>query len=79
MRLINYGFTECPYNKEQLEKFFATEKLGNIVKIKTFFFDASDAKMSKSVFKEMGEDIAMVLKAEKKAREKKEAEEKAKK
>ena len=70
MRLINSGFTDCPYNKEQLEKFFDTEKLGKIVKIKTYFFDASDTKECKKVFKDMGEDIYMVQKDEKKAMEK---------
>ena len=79
--MVNSGFTDCPYSQEMLDKFFGVEKLEKIVKVKTYFFDASDPKMCKTVFKEMGEEICIVQKAEKKAAEKakKDAEEKAKK
>ena len=70
MRQVNTAWTECPFNQEQLDKFFGIEKLSNIVKTKTYFFDASVATDCKKVFKDMGEEICMVQKAEKKAAEK---------
>lgn len=69
MRLVNCAFCECPYNKEQLDKFFSLEKLEKISNAKSFFFDCNDAKLCKGVMSEMAEAINLVLKAEKKAAE----------
>ena len=68
--MINKGFTECPYNKDQLDKLFDLEKLGKITNAKSFFFDCNETKECKKVMTEMAEAINMVLKAEKKAAEK---------
>ena len=68
--MINKGFTECPYNKDQLDKLFDLEKLGKITDAKSFLFDCNEAKECKKVMTEMAEAINVVLKAEKKAAEK---------
>ena len=43
IRKINNAWTECPYNKEQLEKFFAVDKLSkNCQSIKTYLIDVNE-------------------------------------
>ena len=61
MRMINKGFTECPYNKDQLDKLFDLEKLGKITNAKSFFFDCNETKECKKVMTEMAEAINMVF------------------
>ena len=70
MRQVNNAYNECPFSHELLDTFFNIEKLSKIVKVKTYYFDASDASKCRNVLKEMGEEISVVQKDEKKAMEK---------
>ena len=43
IRKINNAHTECPFNKDQLEKFFALEKLEKVCgKINTYLIDVNE-------------------------------------
>ena len=57
---LHIRVTNIPPRKHGADYQLSTDKLSKIVKLKTYFFDASDSKMCRNVLKEMGEEISMV-------------------
>ena len=57
IREINNAWTECPFNNDQLKKFFDVDKLSKIVKTSTFLFDVNEKNKCQEVFSNMAEEL----------------------
>ena len=69
IRKINNAWTECPFNNEQLKKFFDVEKLNKYCKTASHLIDVNERKACVDIFSSMAEEINIVQKAAKKAAE----------
>ena len=50
IREMNTAWTECAFNQERLDKFFAIEKLQKKTTIKTFIVDVAEKSEGASIF-----------------------------